>query len=47
MLVVDDLVQDVDRRAMKFEGLLDDLDGTVYSGTESTRVSEANVHLSD
>ena len=44
--VVDDLMEDVDRRSVIFERLLDDLDGSVYSSAESAGVSEANFHVS-
>src|SRR5262249_12551378 len=42
--VVHHLVTHVDGRAIGFERTLDDGDGAVYAGAETTRIGEQNVH---
>ena len=39
-----DFVTHVDRRAERFERALDDLDGAIDAGTESTWVGEQHLH---
>src|SRR5690606_37719568 len=42
--VVDDFMPHVDRGAEILQRALHDLDGTVHTGTETTRIGEQNVH---
>jgi hypothetical protein len=43
-LVVDDFVAHVDRRAVKLERALDDLDRAIDAGAETTGLGENDVH---
>jgi len=45
VLVVDDLMQHVDRGAVALKGALDDLDGAIDTRAETAWVGQARVHL--
>ena len=45
MPVVDNLVAHIDRGAIAFQGALDDLNGAVDTGTESSRGSQIDIQL--
>jgi len=43
--VVNDLVEDVNRRAFEIQYLIDDLDGHFDAGTEASGIGEKDFHL--
>jgi hypothetical protein len=44
VLVVDDLVPDIDRRAVFLQRALHDFDGADYAGAKTARLSEDDLH---
>ena len=45
LLVVNDLVQYINWRSIKYQCLLDDFYGAYYAGTESSRVSKYGLYV--
>ena len=46
IFVVDNFVAHINRRAMKFQRPLDDLDGAIHAGAKAARIGQQDVHFS-